>query len=89
MRLMGAGTLMGHKLVCPVCGNSGESSLDDDGAFEVRGQFQGKAIRKCRKCGSGLAIGPLSGGFVGRPEVIKDSLWRRMEEVWKREFGRN
>jgi hypothetical protein len=74
-------------LICPSCGNKGEASIDENGAFEVRGQFQGKAIRKCRKCGVGLEIGPFSGGFFGKPRLIPKDLWQRMEEVWKREFG--
>ena len=79
---------MPHEIVCPSCGNGGEASIDDSGAFEVRGQFQGKAVRKCRKCGSGLAIGPFSGGFLGTPKLIPKDVWRRMEEVWHREFGK-
>jgi len=78
---------MPHETRCPACGNVGEDSVVDGGAFEVRGQFQGKAIRKCRNCGVGLSIGPFSGGFLGKPKVIPKDQWRRMEEVWRREFG--
>jgi hypothetical protein len=74
---------MAREIRCPSCGNAGEASVDDSGAFEVRGQFQGKAIRKCRKCGAGLTIG----GLFGKPKVIPKDQWQRMEEVWHREFG--
>ena len=80
---------MAHEMMCPLCGNRGESStsIDDGAAFEVRGQFEGRAIRKCRKCASGLIVGPLSGLFVGKPQVIPKDIWHHMEEIWKREFG--
>ncbi|MDI6891519.1 MAG: hypothetical protein QMD08_00770 [Actinomycetota bacterium] len=78
---------MSKQIVCPSCGNMGEALIGDSGAFEVRGQFQGKAIRKCKKCGAGLSIGPFSGGFFGKPQVIPKDQWKHMEEIWNREFG--
>ena len=78
---------MAIEITCPSCGNAGEASTGDGGAFEVRGQFQGKAIQKCKKCGAGLSIGPFSGGFFGKPKVIPREQWRRMDELWQREFG--
>ena len=78
---------MPKMLVCPCCGNTGEAIIDDTGAFEVRGKFQGKAVRKCRKCGVGLAIGPFSGGLVGKPKIIPANIWQRMEAIWNEEFG--
>jgi hypothetical protein len=78
---------MANEMRCPSCGNAGEASTDESGAFEVRGQFQGRAIRKCKKCGVGLALGPFSGGLFGKPKVIPEEQWQRMEAVWQREFG--
>jgi len=78
---------MSREIVCPSCGNRGEAAVDESGAFEVRGQFEGRAVRKCRKCGAGLAIGPFSGGFLGKPRLIPTDIWKRMEDMWRREFG--
>jgi len=78
---------MPKEIICPVCGNSGEASIDEGSAFEVRGQFQGKAVRKCNKCGAGLFIGLFSGGLFGKPKLIPDDFWARMKETWEREFG--
>lgn len=77
---------MAKEITCPACGKRGEATIDDRGAFEVRGQFQGKAVRMCRNCGTGLFIGPFSGGFFGKPKAIPSSLWERMLKVWEREF---
>lgn len=78
---------MTERLTCPSCGAKGEATTNETGAFEVRGQYQGKAVRKCRGCGKGLAIGPFSGGLMEKPEVLPADLWRRMETMWEREFG--
>lgn len=78
---------MPKEIICPVCGNRGEASIDEKSAFEVRGQFQGKAVRKCNNCEAGLFLGPFSGVVFGKPKVIPSDLWKRMEETWKREFG--
>ena len=77
---------MAKEIICPSCGNRGEADLDDKGAFEVRGQFQGKAVRKCNNCGTGLFVGLFSGGLFGKPKLITADLWQSMEETWKREF---
>jgi hypothetical protein len=77
---------MSHMIECPKCRNKGEATTDSRGAFEVRGQSGGKAVRTCNKCGAGLLIGPFSGGLFGRPAVIPEAQWRRMEEVWKKAF---
>lgn len=78
---------MPRELKCPVCGNTGGATTDGQSAFEVRGQFQGKAVRRCNECGAGLAIGLMSGGLFGRPRVIPDELWQRMQASWNRAFG--
>lgn len=79
---------MSKHILCPVCGSRSEARFDDQGAFEVRGKLQGKQIRKCCKCNAGLAIGLFSGGLLGRPRVIPDRMWRRMESMWYEEFGK-
>jgi len=78
---------MADEILCPCCGSRGEATTDDTGAFEVRGRYQDKAIRKCRKCGAGLAIGLSSGGLFGKPSVIVKDTWERMEAEWEREFS--
>ncbi len=74
-------------LKCPNCGNVGEATIDAGGAFEVRGQFEGRAIRKCRSCRAGMAIGPFSGGLFGKPKLIPKEIWQKMEQVWGERFG--
>jgi len=66
---------------CPECGNQGEATLDSKGAFEVRGQFEGKAVRKCNRCGAGLMV-----GFFGKPKAISKEIWARMDEMWQKNF---
>jgi len=78
---------MPREIVCPSCGNRGVGTTNDTGAFDVRGQLEGKAIRKCRKCGAGLAFGLFSGWFLGKPKVIPKDLWQRMQKLWNEEFG--
>ncbi len=80
---------MPKEIVCPSCGNRGEATIDEKGAFEVRGQFQGKAVRKCNKCGAGFFLGIFSGILFGKPKVIPSDHWKLMEETWEREFGTN
>ena len=48
---------MAKKIICPKCGNTGDARIDDKGAFEVRGQYKGKPVRKCFKCGVGIYLG--------------------------------
>jgi hypothetical protein len=69
------------EIACPVCGNSGGAG-DDQAPFEVRGNFEGKAIRKCNGCGTGLAVGP-----SGRVEVIPAPAWEVLDRSWARRFG--
>ena len=45
------------RIRCRKCGATGDTG-GDAGIFEVRGQFQGKAVRKCRKCGARLCAKP-------------------------------
>lgn len=80
---------MPKEIVCPSCGNRGDATIDEKGAFEVRGQLQGKAARKCNKCGAGLFVGLFSGALFGKPKVILSDLWKRMDGTWEREFGSN
>lgn len=56
---------------------------DDDSDFEVRGQFQGKAVRRCRKCGAGLLVGLFSGVWLGKPQTISPELWAKMDALWR------
>ena len=72
---------MAKKIRCPNCGNNGDMTWDQE-AFEIRGNYQGKAIRKCKKCGVGLEVGVLSGA-----RIIPAGMWREMEAIWEREFG--
>ena len=71
--------IKGQGIYAYVTLNSGEEGDDASGAFEVRGQFEGKAVRMCRQCGTGLFVGLFSGVLLGRPRVIPP---RR--EVWER-----
>lgn len=75
---------MARKITCPTCGNTGDQNGDDAApAFAIRGQYAGRAVRKCLSCGSGLLIGVLSGSWIGKPEVIPRDLWMQMEAVWR------
>jgi hypothetical protein len=80
---------MSRRVVCPSCGIKGTESIDDHAEFEVRGVHNGKAIRRCRNCGAGIAVGVFSGLLFGKPTLIPNDLWQRMEAVWAREFGGN
>jgi hypothetical protein len=66
-------------IVCPACGSMGYPS--DEELFEIRGQREGKPVRKCTRCGTGLFIRPLR-----KPQVIPHNLWVRMQELWQVEF---
>jgi hypothetical protein len=79
--------IMAKQLICPSCGNIGEATIDNAGAFEVRGQFQGKVVRKCNKCGAGLLVGLFSGGLLGKPKLVPPDLWGNMQEMWDNEFS--
>lgn len=65
-------------IVCPACGSIGYPS--DEELFEIRGQLEGKPVRRCTRCGTGLFIRPLR-----KPQVIPHNLWVRMQEVWQAE----
>jgi len=77
---------MPKEIVCPSCGNRGEATTDDSGAFEVRGIFQGKAVRKCKKCGAGLLIGLFSGALWGKPKIIPSEQWAKMEDEFEKKM---
>ncbi|HEV2071177.1 MAG TPA: hypothetical protein VGR26_15415 [Acidimicrobiales bacterium] len=51
--------------------------MGDDINFEVRGQFEGRAVEKCVKCGGGVSLEPP----FDRAEVIPHGLWTRMQEL--------
>ena len=70
---------MAKEVTCPACGNRGEATIDDTGAFEVRGQFQGKAVRRCKKCGTGFLFGLFFGIIFGKPKAIPSDLLKHME----------
>lgn len=72
---------MAKRIKCPACGARGE--IGDDVTFEIRGRFQGRAVQKCLKCGTGVFVKPP----LGRTEVIPSDLWRKMQERWIEEFG--
>jgi hypothetical protein len=69
------------KIKCPNCGNKGSTHYDSD-AFEVRGIFERKPVRKCLRCGAGLFVLPPK-----RIKLIDVDLWAPMQESWAREFG--
>lgn len=64
---------------CPNCGAYGAAS--DEEVFEVRGQVEGRPVRKCRNCGEGLMIGRL-----GRARLIPDEIWSKMDAEWEQAF---
>ena len=76
---------MPRNLTCPVCGNRGQATTDDTGAFEVRGWFKDKEIRKCKKCESGLAVAPFFCGLFRKTEVIPASVWQQMGKAMKQQ----
>ncbi|HEV2767611.1 MAG TPA: hypothetical protein VGV63_07890 [Acidimicrobiales bacterium] len=64
---------MAKRIRCPACGARGE--VGDGVNFEVRGQFQGRAVEKCLKCGVGVFLEPP----FDRAEVIPQGMWTRMQ----------
>src|SRR5256885_1106211 len=64
------------KIRCPNCGNRGETRLDSD-AFDARGMYEGKPVRKCRQCGAGVFVLP-----PRRVKLIDPQLWHRIEAAW-------
>lgn len=66
---------------CPNCGNQGSTHIGSD-AFEVRGTWEGKPVRKCLRCGAGITV-----GFPKRIKLIEPRIWSQMEGSWGREFG--
>ena len=69
------------KIRCPSCNNEGRTELGSD-AFQVRGTWPGKPVRKCLRCGAGITISPPK-----HVKLIEPELWGRMQESWAREFG--
>jgi hypothetical protein len=72
------------KITCPSCGNRGGTEIGSS-AFETRGQWEGKPVRKCLECGAGMTVGL---GLRGtKAKLIDSSTWGHMEQVWGTEFG--
>lgn len=61
---------------CPACGSIGYPN--DEELFEIRGQLEGKPVRMCTRCGTGLFI-----RLLRKPQVIPHNLWVRMQESWR------
>lgn len=80
---------MARNIKCPWCGTVGAIAPYDEIVFQGRGQFDGKTIVKCMKCGNGLTFGLFSGIFFGKPNLILPEVWQRMEKMWREEFGKN
>jgi hypothetical protein len=68
---------------CPTCGRKGGTEVGSH-TFEVRGQLQGKPVRRCRNCGAGMTVGLGLTGAKAQP--IDPDLWRTMEASWAHEF---
>jgi hypothetical protein len=67
---------------CPRCGTSGIISIDGLGAFDIRGQFEGKGVWKCNNCGSGLFSNSTIGIVDGKLKLIPDEVWNNMKRQW-------
>src|SRR6266568_3667926 len=77
------------RLTCPVCGQEGEIRGTEE-FFEIRGRLPGRrAIRKCRRCGSGLIVRPRLLFWGTRAEAIDYSLWKKMDTHFEREMLRS
>ena len=72
---------MPKEIRCPACGNVGQATTGAEGAFDVRGQFEGRGVRKCRSCGAGLTL-----GWFGSAKIIPSPTWENMEELWEKEY---
>jgi len=68
---------------CPKCGASGIVSIDGLGAFDIRGQLDGKGVWKCNKCGSGLYSRSTIGIVDGKLKPIPDEVWNNMKRQWE------
>lgn len=79
-------------LTCPKCGNHGDASETTPTGFEVRGQYEGAAVRRCQRCASGLFV-KVSGGWMPwskatiSAELVPDDLWVRMQDLWQRRMA--
>lgn len=78
---------MARQINCPGCAAPGTVAPYDNVVFQTRGQFEGRPIAKCMKCGCGLVFGVFSGLFFGKPKLIPAEVWERMQELWREEFG--
>jgi predicted RNA-binding Zn-ribbon protein involved in translation (DUF1610 family) len=73
-------------MACPHCQFCSDASRDEPMGFEARGQFNGKAVRRCTRCGGGFFVSLRLAWFGGSPEPIPAPLWQRMQEVWNAQF---
>jgi DNA-directed RNA polymerase subunit RPC12/RpoP len=73
------------KVKCPSCGHEGVDRFslplerEDEGGFEVRGRYRGKAVRKCLNCGAGIFVKSLP----PRYKAIPPSMWAEMQRQWE------
>lgn len=66
-------------IACPSCGASGSTTIDST-SFEIRGQWRGKSVRRCRACGAGMTVHL---GFRGvKAKLLDEELWARMQVEW-------
>lgn len=66
---------------CPFCGASGSKWEEDQ--FEIRGQIEGRPVRRCKACGTGFVFTRL----LGRTRQIPDPIWEKMLAEWDRRMG--
>jgi CheY-like chemotaxis protein len=71
------------KITCPNCGQRGRTEAWSE-EFELRGQWQGKPVRKCHNCGAGMTVVPSLTG--AKAKLIDEALWDEMEKSWERPF---
>lgn len=71
-------------VTCPWCGASG---VDDEPypepeeapAFEMYGNYRGRPIRKCLKCGNGVSVAI----FPRRFHKVQPDLWAQLQAAWE------
>jgi DNA-directed RNA polymerase subunit M/transcription elongation factor TFIIS len=73
-------------LTCPRCGARGELRGTDE-TFQPRGHVGRVPVRKCRKCGAGIAVRFRFLMFGARAELIANETWSDMERRFARAVG--
>jgi rRNA maturation protein Nop10 len=78
------------KIKCPHCGEKGTDDApynvgepirresQKQYAFEVRGNYTGRPVRKCLKCGKGVRVTFLPPRF----KKVSDEEWDYLQEQW-------